>query len=159
MNALVYALFFSALLVVAVIDFDHLMIPDVISLPGIIIGFFASACIGPVGWLGSLIGIVLGGGILWILATISPYLFGKEGLGGGDMKLLAMIGAFLGWQDVVMVLFLASFAGAVTGLGLMAFRRIERGHYLPFGPFLSAGAVALMFFRRELFGIYEGLVW
>ena len=159
MDALVYALFLSILLVVAMIDFDHLMIPDVISLPGIVIGFFASAFIVQVGWLGSLLGIVLGGGILWILAILSPYLFGKEGLGGGDIKLMAMIGAFLGWQAVVMILFLASFAGAVVGVGLMAFRRIERGQYLPFGPFLAAGAVALLFFHRELFRIYESLFW
>ncbi len=159
MNALVYALFLSALLVVTMIDCDHLMIPDVISLPGIVIGFFASAFILPVGWLDALIGIALGGGILWILAILSPYLFGKEGLGGGDIKLMAMIGAFLGWQAVVIILFLASFAGAVVGVSLMAFRRIERGQYLPFGPFLSAAAVALLFFRQELFGMYESLFW
>ncbi len=159
MSALVYALFVSALLVVMMIDFDHLIIPDVISLPGIVIGFFASAFIVPVGWFSALIGIVLGGGILWILAIASPYLFGKEGLGGGDIKLLAMIGAFLGWKDAVMILFLASFTGAVVGLGLLAFHRIERGQYLPFGTFLSVGAVALLLFRRELFGVYEGLFW
>ncbi len=158
-NALVYASFVSALLVAAVIDFEHLIIPDIIALPGIVVGFFASAFIVPVGWLGSLIGIALGGGSLWLLALISPYLFGKEGLGGGDMKLLAMIGAFLGWQAVIMILFLASFAGAVAGVALMAFHRIERGHYLPFGPFLAGGAVAVLFLRRELLGIYEGLFW
>ena len=159
MTALVYALFVSALLVVTMIDFEHLIIPDSIVLPGLVMGVFSSAFIVPVGWLGSLLGIVLGGGVFWILARLSPYLFGREGLGGGDIKLLAMIGAFLGWQAVVMIMFLASFAGAVVGVGLLAFRRIERGHYLPFGPFLSAAAVALLFFHRELLGIYENLFW
>ncbi len=159
MSAIVYALFLSALLVVTMIDFDHLMIPDVISLPGIVIGFVASTFIVPVGWHSSLIGIALGGGILWILAILSPYLFGKEGLGGGDIKCLAMIGAFLGWQNVLLTLFLASFAGAVVGVSLMAFRRIECGQYLPFGPFLATGAVVSLFCHRDIFGLYADMFW
>ena len=157
-SALVYALLLSLLLVVTMIDVDHLVIPDVISLPGMVIGFFAAAFILPLGWVGSLLGIALGGGILWMLAAASPYLFGKEGLGGGDIKLLAMIGAFLGWQHVCMTLFLASFTGAMVGIGLMAFRGMERGQYIPFGPFLGLGAVASMFFYQELFGMYESIV-
>lgn len=154
-SALVYALFLSLLLVVTMIDLDHFVIPDVITLPGLVIGFFAAAFILPVGWTGSLPGIALGGGIPWMLAAVSPYLFGKEGMGGGDIKLLAMIGAFLGWQHVCMTLFLASCAGAMVGIGLMAFRDMERGQYLPFAPFLSAGAMASLFFYQELLGIYE----
>ena len=154
-SALVYALLLSLLLVVTMIDVDHLVIPDVISLPGVAIGFFASAFILSLGWVGSLLGIALGGGVLWMLAAVSPYLFGKEGMGGGDVKLLAMIGAFLGWKHVCMTLFLASCAGAAVGVSLMAFRYMERGQYIPFGPFLASGAVASMFFYQELFGIYE----
>ena len=157
-SALVYALFLSLLLVVTTIDLDHFVIPDVITLPGLVTGFFTAAFILPVGWTGSLLGIALGGGILWMLAAISPYLFGKEGMGGGDIKLLAMIGAFLGWQHVCMTLFLASCTGAMVGIGLMAFRDMERGQYLPFAPFLAAGAVASLFFYRELLGMYESIV-
>jgi leader peptidase (prepilin peptidase)/N-methyltransferase len=156
-SALVYALFLSLLLVVTMIDSDHFMIPDTISLPGLVIGFFAATFILPAGWTGSLLGIVSGGGILWILAAVSPYLFGKEGVGGGDIKFLAMIGAFLGWQHVVMILFLASCAGAMVGVGLMAFRYMDRGQYLPFAPFLAAGAVASLFFNQELLDMYEAL--
>ncbi len=156
-SALVYALFLSLLLVVTMIDFDHFVIPDVISLPGLVIGFFAAAFILPLGWAGSLLGMALGGGILWMLAAVSPYVFGKEGMGGGDIKLLAMIGAFLGWQHVCMTLFLASCAGAMVGIGLMAFRYMERGEYIPFGPFLSAGAMASLVFYQELFGMYESM--
>ena len=156
-SALVYALFLSLLLVVTMIDLDHLVIPDVISLPGLVIGFFTAAFILPLGWTGSLLGIALGGGILWMLAAVSPYLFGKEGLGGGDIKFLAMIGAFLGWEHVCMTLLLASCAGAILGIGLMAFRHMERGQYLPFGPFLAAGALASLFFYQELFGMYESM--
>lgn len=157
-GALVYAVFLSLLLVVTMIDVDHLVIPDVISLPGMVIGFFASAFMLPLGWAGSLLGIALGGGVLWMLAAVSPYLFGKEGLGGGDIKFLAMIGAFLGWQHVCMTLFLASCAGAVVGIGLMAFRDMERGQYIPFGPFLASGAVTSMFFYQDLFGMYETML-
>ncbi|MYF25335.1 MAG: prepilin peptidase [Nitrospira sp. SB0678_bin_10] len=156
-SALVYALFLSLLLVVTMIDLDHFVIPDVISLPGLVIGFFTAAVILPVGWTGSLLGIALGGGILWMLAVVSPFLFGKEGMGGGDIKFLAMIGAFLGWQHVCMTLFLASCAGAMVGIGLMAFRDMERGQYLPFAPFLAAGAVASLFFYQELLGMYENM--
>ena len=156
-SALVYALFLSLLLVVTMIDLDHLVIPDVISLPGLVIGFFVAAFILPLGWAGSLLGMALGGGVLWMLAAVSPYLFGKEGMGGGDIKLLAMIGAFLGWEHVCMTLFLASCAGAMVGIGLMAFRYMERGQYLPFAPFLAAGAVASLFFYQELFGMYESM--
>ncbi|MCY4612319.1 MAG: A24 family peptidase [Nitrospira sp.] len=156
-SALVYALFLSMLLVVTMIDVDHFLIPDGISLPGLVIGFFASAFILPLGWAGSLLGIALGGGILWMLAAVSPYLFGKEGMGGGDIKLLAMIGAFLGWQHVCMTLFLASCAGAMVGIGLMAFRGMERGQYIPFGPFLALGAMTALFFYQELFDIYESM--
>ena len=157
-SALVYALLLSLLLVVAMIDVDHLVIPDVISLPGMVIGLFASTFILPLGWAGSLLGIALGGGILWLLAAVSPYLFGKEGMGGGDIKLLAMIGAFLGWQHVCMTLFLASCTGALVGIGLMAFRDVERGQYIPFGPFLALGAVASLFSYQELFGMYESVL-
>lgn len=156
-SALVYALFLSLLLLVTMIDLDHLVVPDVVSLPGLVIGFFTAAFILPLGWTGSLLGIVLGGGILWVLAVISPYLFGKDGMGGGDIKFLAMIGAFLGWQHVCMTLFLASCAGAMLGIGLMAFRYMERGQYLPFAPFLAAGALASLFFYQELFGMYESM--
>lgn len=157
-NALVYALVLSLLLVVTMIDLDHFVIPDVITLPGLVIGFFTAAFILPVGWTDSLLGIALGGGILWMLAAISPYLFGKDGMGGGDIKFLAMIGAFLGWQHVCMTLFLASCAGAMVGIGLMVFHDVERGQYLPFAPFLTAGAVAALFFYQELLGMYESVL-
>ena len=156
-SALVYALFLSLLLVVTMIDFDHFVIPDVISLSGSGHRFFAAAFILPLGWAGSLLGMALGGGILWMLAAVSPYVFGKEGMGGGDIKFLAMIGAFLGWEHVCMTLFLASCAGAMVGIGLMAFRYIERGQYLPFAPFLATAAVASLFCYQELFGMYEAM--
>jgi len=155
---IVYAAFFSSLVVVTWIDLDHLIIPDVISLPGIVVGFLCAATILPVGWLNSVIGIVLGGGILWMLAALSPHIFGKEGLGGGDIKFLAMVGAFLGWQPVLLTLFLASVTGSIIGVLLLLLKVMERGHYIPFGPFLATGALVSLFFYREIIGWYFGIV-
>jgi leader peptidase (prepilin peptidase) / N-methyltransferase len=155
----VYAVFFSALLVVAWIDLDHFIIPDVISLPGIVIGLLAAATILPIGLVNAVIGVVLGGGILWVLAILSPYMFGKEGLGGGDIKLLAMIGAFLGWQSALLTLMLASVTGAVVGIGLLVCKVMERGHYIPFGPFLVFGALVSLFFKAELVQWYIRTMW
>lgn len=157
--AAVYAIFFSALLVVAWIDLDHLIIPDVISLPGIVLGLLAAATILPIGFLNAVVGVVLGGGILWGLAILSPYMFGKEGLGGGDIKLLAMIGAFLGWQSALLTLMLASVMGAVVGIGLLVCKVMERGHYIPFGPFLVFGALASLFFKADLVQWYIRTMW
>lgn len=158
-SACIYAVFLSTLLVVTWIDLDHLIIPDVISLPGIALGFMCSALILPVGWVNSLIGILVGGGILWVLAALSPHLFGKEGLGGGDIKFLAMVGSFLGWQPVLLTLFLASVSGSVIGGLLLLLKVMKRGHYIPFGPFLASGALVSLFFYRDIIDWYLGLVW
>ncbi|UCH90411.1 MAG: prepilin peptidase, partial [Nitrospirota bacterium] len=93
----VYAGLFSVFWTVTWIDWDHKIIPDVITLPGILIGFLCGGLLLPTGWFNSLLGILIGGGVLLALAWISPYVFGKEGMGGGDIKFLAMVGAFLGW--------------------------------------------------------------
>lgn len=155
----VYAVFLSALLVIAWIDLDHLIIPDVISLPGIALGLLAAATVLPIGFINSVVGVILGGGILWVLAILSPYLFGKEGLGGGDIKLLAMIGAFMGWQPVLLTLMLASVFGALVGIGLLAFKVMKRGHYIPFGPFLVGGALVALFFYADLVQWYVQIMW
>jgi leader peptidase (prepilin peptidase)/N-methyltransferase len=155
---LVYGLFFSALLTVTLIDLDHLMIPDVITLPGIVLGVVCSWWVLPVGLLNSLIGVIVGGGVLLAMAWISPFLFGKEGLGGGDIKLLAMVGAFLGWQLALTTLMIASILGALVGVGLLSVSAMKRGQYLPFGPFLSLGAVLSLLFGHEILMWYLGVI-
>lgn len=156
--SVVYALLFSALLVVTCIDLSHQIVPDVITLSGIPLGLLCAATILPVGLLNSVLGILLGGGLLWGLAVLSPYLFGKEGMGGGDIKLLAMIGAFLGWKPTLLTIMVGALAGSLVGLTLIACKVIRRDQYLPFGPFLALGAVVAMFFYRELFAWYLGLL-
>jgi len=153
-QAVVYAALFSALLVISYIDFDHQIIPDVITLPGIGVGILAASTLLPTGLVNSISGLLLGGGVLLLLAWVSPYLFGKEGMGGGDIKLLAMIGAFLGWQAVILTMLIGAIVGATVGVSLMAFHILRRDQYLPFGPFLAFGAIVSMFFYEELFSWY-----
>jgi leader peptidase (prepilin peptidase)/N-methyltransferase len=157
-TSLIYAVLFSALLTVTFIDLAHQIIPDRITLPGIALGVVSASTVLPVGWLNSTLGVLFGGGVLWILAWASPYLFGKEGMGGGDIKLLAMIGAFLGWQPTLLTIFIAAIVGSIVGVSLILFKVIRRDQYLPFGPFLACGAVVSMFFHREILDWYFHLL-
>ncbi len=157
-ETLAYALLSSALLAITVIDLDHMIVPDVITLPGIPIGFLFAATVLPVGWVNSGLGILLGGGLLWAMAWISPYLFGKEGMGGGDIKLLAMVGAFLGWKPTLLTIMVGAMVGSLVGVSLIACKVMQRNQYLPFGPFLALGALVALFFHQELLDWYVGLV-
>ncbi len=153
---MVYAALFSVFIVVTVIDWDHQIIPDVITLPGIILGFVCAVTILPTGWFDSLVGILVGGGVLLALAWISPLLFGKEGMGGGDIKFMAMVGAFLGWKMVLVALFLGSVGGAVIGITLLLLKVMERGQYIPFGPYLAFGSLVAMVWGPDLWHWYFG---
>jgi leader peptidase (prepilin peptidase)/N-methyltransferase len=149
MELIFFFLFIASLIVITFIDLRHRIIPDVISLPGIGVGLAASTVLAwsgdwPQLWSGvlnSIIGIVAGGGVLFAVAGAYYLATGKEGMGGGDIKLLAMIGAFLGWKGVMVTLFTSSFAGAVVGGLLMLFFGKDRKYAVPFGPFLAMGAV------------------
>lgn len=156
--AAAYALLYSALLVVAGTDLSHKIIPNAVTFPGIILGLLGAGTILPLGFINGLLGALVGGGILWVLAWASPYLFGKEGMGGGDIKLLAMIGAFLGWKPALMTIMLGSFLGSVVGVGLIAINVIRREDYIPFGPFLVCGALLSLFFGQALLDWYQGLL-
>jgi leader peptidase (prepilin peptidase)/N-methyltransferase len=128
-----------ALIVLFVVDLEHQLLPHAITLPGIVVGFLISFVAEP-GWLDSLIGIVVGGGILLGMAYGYFWLRHQEGLGMGDFKMLAMIGAFLGWKLTLLTLMLGSLAGSVVGLGLIVSGRGGLASKLPFGTFLAAGA-------------------
>ncbi len=153
---LVARLIFVCLLIVLFgIDLEHQLLPNVITLPGIVIGFIFSV-VAPPGWQNALIGVVLGAGVLYAIARVYYMVRREEGLGMGDVKMLAMIGAFLGWQAVLVTLVLSSFAGALVGLGLMAFGRGSMKRALPFGTFLALGAVAAMLVGEPLIAWYAG---
>jgi leader peptidase (prepilin peptidase) / N-methyltransferase len=157
-TSVLYALLFSALIVVTGTDLTHKMIPNVITLPGIVIGLLGAVTVLPVGVVNSVLGLAVGGGLLWLLAWLSPYLFGKEGMGGGDIKLLAMIGAFLGWKPALLTIMIGSLTGSIIGISLIALRIIKRDDYIPFGPFLVLGALLSMFFAQPLLDWYQGLL-
>ena len=132
--------FACALIVLFAIDLRHRILPNVITLPGIVAGFAASLFLPP-GWLSSMIGVLVGGGVLLAIAEIYYRTRGREGLGMGDVKMLAMIGAFLGWQLTLLTLVLASLSGSVVGVALLASRRGDMQAALPFGTFLALGAL------------------
>ncbi|MBW1796420.1 MAG: prepilin peptidase, partial [Deltaproteobacteria bacterium] len=144
----------AALLVITFIDIDHKIIPDVITYPGIVVGFLTSLVLGRITYKESLFGIILGGGVLLLIALGYYLLTKREGMGGGDIKLLAMIGAFLGWKGVIFTVFVGSAIGTVVGIALAL--RTEEGRKLaiPFGPFLSLGALLFLFFGPQIMGWY-----
>jgi leader peptidase (prepilin peptidase)/N-methyltransferase len=154
LSYLFYFLFVSALIVITVIDLHHQIIPDVISLPGIGVGLLASLIIPQITFFNSLVGILLGGGSLFLVATLYQWLFKREGMGGGDVKLLAMIGAFLGWEAVILTVLLGSLIGSITGIIIMVLKGKDFKYAIPFGPFLSLGAVISLFYGESIIRWY-----
>jgi leader peptidase (prepilin peptidase) / N-methyltransferase len=143
-------LFCAALLVVIVIDIRLQIIPDIISLPGIVLGVGVSTIGGLVSWQSSLIGLLVGGGILYALALCYTLLRKIDGMGGGDIKLLAMIGAWLGWQSLPFVILLSSLSGSLVGLLAMLQQKKGGQTRIPFGPFLSLAAIVYLFFSEQI---------
>jgi leader peptidase (prepilin peptidase)/N-methyltransferase len=133
-------LFACAMIVLFVIDLRHRILPNVVTIPGIVVGFVFSTVLPP-GWLASLVGAAVGGGVLFAIAEAYYRLRGVQGLGMGDVKMLAMIGAFLGPQLTLVTLVLSSLAGSLVGVGLLASGRGGMQAALPFGTFLAVGAL------------------
>lgn len=148
-------LFSAALLVIIIIDFYHQIIPDVISLPGVLLGFAFSFINSITSWQDSLIGLLAGGGILYAIALLYYVLRKQDGMGGGDIKLLAMIGAFLGWQSLPFIIFASSISGSIIGILTIAIQKKDRATRIPFGPFLSVSALLYMFFLNDIQTIYR----
>jgi len=143
-------LFSSALIVITFIDFDHQIIPDVITLPGIPIFFLVAVFFMDVPFLDALLGILIGGGVLFAIAFLYEIITKREGMGGGDIKLLAMLGAFLGWKSLFFILFVSSLLGAVVGISLMIAKGRDMKYAVPFGPFLSVAALAYLFVNIDV---------
>jgi leader peptidase (prepilin peptidase)/N-methyltransferase len=141
-------MFACAMIVLFAIDLEHHLLPNVITLPGVAIGFLFSLLFPP-GPLASAIGILVGGGSLWLIGEAYYRYAGQEGMGGGDVKMLAMIGAFLGWKLVLVTLVFSSIAGAVVGLLVILSRRGDLRYALPYGTFLAlAGLIASLYGDR-----------
>lgn len=147
--------FTAALLVIIVIDIHHQIIPDVISLPGIVLGFIFSLFSATLTWQSSLIGIAVGGGVLYAIA-LGYFLLRKiDGMGGGDIKLLAMIGGWLGWQSLPFVIFTSSLGGTIVGLLAMMYQKKGGRTRIPFGPFLSIAALVFIFFQDQILYFFQ----
>ena len=132
--------FACAMIVLFVIDLQHRILPNVVTVPGIVVGFVASMWLPP-GWFSSLLGLVMGGGVLFLIGEVYYRTRGVEGMGMGDVKMLAMIGAFLGWPLMILTLIIASFTGALIGGVMIASGRGGMQAALPFGTFLGVGAL------------------
>ena len=156
--ALIYFILIAALLVITFIDIDHRIIPDIISLPGIPLGFISSFFLPQLKWSDSLIGILAGGGSLLAVAWGYQLITGKDGMGGGDVKLLAMIGAFLGWKGVLFTIMASSLIGTVIGVTLMVRSGKDMKMAVPFGPFLATGAIIYIFWGPRLVEWYLNLL-
>jgi leader peptidase (prepilin peptidase)/N-methyltransferase len=157
--ALFLMLFLTALLVLSLIDLDHQILPDVLTLPWTALGLAANAAgLLPAGLWSSLAGAV--GGYVAFLAVARVYrkTRGVEGLGEGDWKMAAMLGATLGWRLLLLVVFLASIAGSLVGLGLMLVLRRSRREPLPFGTFLGLAAILVVFVGDGVLGWYAALL-
>lgn len=147
--AILIALFF--------IDLEHQLLPDALTLPGVAVGIIASA-FGAPGVFSSLLGAALGAAILLLIRWLWKRATGVDGMGLGDVKMLAMIGAFLGWQQVWLVLFAASLAGAITGIAIAAARRGSMKSKLPFGTFLAVATLFASLWGGRLVAWYVGLI-
>lgn len=157
-----YFLFSAALLAIIVIDIHHQIIPDVISLPGIILGVLFALVSPTVTWQSSLIGMLVGGGVLYAIAFLYFLLRKVDGMGGGDIKLLAMIGAWLGWQSLPFVIFASSLSGTLVGIIAMFYQKKGGRTRIPFGPFLSIAALVYTFYSKNIlyfFNLYLTGQW
>jgi leader peptidase (prepilin peptidase) / N-methyltransferase len=137
-----FFMFFAVLIVITFIDLDHQIIPDVLTLPGIPVFFLAAVFVVKLPWKDALWGVLIGGGVLLAIALVYELITKREGMGGGDIKLLAMIGGFLGWKSLLFILLFSSLFGAIVGLTLIIIKNQDMKYAVPFGPFLAAAVVA-----------------
>lgn len=151
-------IFACAMIVLFVVDLEHRILPDAITLPGIVVGFLFSVFLPP-GWVSSLIGLVVGGGSLWLLGEVYFRLRHEEGMGFGDVKMLAMIGAFLGWKLMLLTLVLSSFIGSVVGVAMILMNRGDMKYALPFGTFLAIAALVSSAVGDVIVNWYTSFYW
>jgi len=154
-SAFSVALFCYLMLVLALIDADHRILPNVITLPFSVVGLALSFFDPRIAWLDALIGGFLGGGLLYFVAWSYLKLRGREGMGMGDVKMMLLVGSFLGWQGALMTIFVGSLVGSVVGVALIGLSSRKGWDYaLPFGTFLAAAGVLVAFRGPEIFAWY-----
>ena len=145
----------SVLIVIFFIDLDHHIIPDTITFSGIVLGLGVSLAPGGVSPLQSLIGLLIGGGSLYLVALLGDWLFKKESMGGGDIKMAAMLWAFLGWQKVLLIFLASAVIGLVVSIVIMSFSaRLRQTRVVPFGPFIALAALVAIVWGDFLIAFY-----
>lgn len=145
----------AALIAIFFIDLEFQIIPDKITIPGLILGLLAALIVSPPGLVNSLIGVVVGGGALLVVAYAGEWLFKKEAMGGGDIKMAAMLGAFIGWQKILLVFFGGALIGMVASLAWMALSpKVRQERVIPFGPFLALAAIAVVIYGDAIIHYY-----
>ncbi len=158
---LIYFVFVSSLIVITFIDFEFQIIPDGITLPGIPLALIFGSAILPdpflranlLGFKASISGVLLGGGLFYVIAIAGTAALKRDALGGGDIKMMALVGGILGWKGVILTTFLGSLLGSIIGVSLILIKGKEKGSKIPFGPYLSLGAVLSLLMGQEL------LIW
>jgi len=178
-EALILMAFCSSLIVITFIDLDHQIIPDVITIPGMLLGlaiapFFMYSLTDPLPFhldriiphagpyvtalINSIIGLILGGGPLLFIGWAWEKLRHVEAMGGGDVKLMAMVGSILGWKGALLTIMLGAIGGSIGGVALMVFKNHKMEMEMPFGPYLAFGALATAFFGTDIISWYLGLI-
>ncbi len=163
-HSIFYFVLCSSLIVITFIDFDFQIIPDRITLPGIIIGLIAGSLFLPdpfsrfsnLGWKSSIIGSFTGFALYSLIAFTGSKIFKKEAMGGGDIKMMAMVGAVIGWKGIILTTFLGSLSGSIAGIFSMIIRGREKGSIIPFGPFLAFGSIISLCYGQEILLWYLG---
>ncbi|MBN2565625.1 MAG: prepilin peptidase [Candidatus Eisenbacteria bacterium] len=150
----VYWALACVLIVLSFVDLDERIIPDRVTIPGLIVGVLVAPLLGLTTWSGSLVGAAVGGGALYLIALLGVAVFRKDSMGGGDIKLAAMLGAFLGWRLIVVSLFTAFLVGSIAGIGAIAAKGREWDRTIPFGPFIAIGAFVGMVWGRAIIEWY-----
>jgi leader peptidase (prepilin peptidase)/N-methyltransferase len=144
----------AGLVAITLIDLDHQIIPDVLSVPGIAVGVLFSLAPGGIGWTSSLLGVLIGGGVFLAVIVGSTVVIGQAGMGVGDVKLGAMIGAFLGWKLILLTVLLSMLIGGPLAVALLVSGRKGRKDPIPFGPFLAVGGLISLFYGDAVIAWY-----
>ncbi len=158
----VYLIFVSSLVVIFFIDLEYQIIPNSITLPGIPIAVILGSTILPdplaqsnlLGFRASIAGFLAGGGSFYLLAVLGKVIFKKDAMGGGDIKMMAMVGGLLGWKGVILTTFLGSLLGSVAGISIILLKGREWGGKIAFGPYLATGALVTLLWGQDIFFLW-----
>lgn len=145
-----------ALLIIAIIDIKHLIIPDIVIIPGIVFGLVAGSYL--VGLKNSAVGLLVGGGTFLIISQLYYWFRGRVGIGGGDIKFIAAAGALLGWKQVILIIFLGAFFGSLTGIPGLVKKKIAAQSKVPFGAYLSVGTFIAYFSGEHIIHLYTMMI-